>query len=71
MAIPKYLKDIPEEKANKIIAKCLKSGTGYYEHHYYEGQSNETYEFIDESNPCKPKIIRKSFGHCETGPVSM
>lgn len=42
MAIPKYLKEIPEEKANKIITKCLKTGKGYFEHHFFEGQSNET-----------------------------
>lgn len=71
MAIPKYLKKIPEEKANKIIEKCLKTGKGYYEHHYHEGQSYESYEFIDETNPLKPKVIRKEFGEVETGPVSL
>lgn len=71
MAIPKYLKPIDEAKANKIIEKCLKSGKGYYEHHFFEGQSNESYEFIDETNPMKPKLIRKDFGHCETGPLSL
>ena len=44
MAIPKYLKPIDEAKANKIIEKCLKTGKGYYEHHFFEGQSNESYE---------------------------
>ena len=43
MAIPKYLKPIDEAKANKIIEKCLKTGKGYYEHHFFEGQSNESY----------------------------
>lgn len=71
MAIPRYLKEIPEAKANKIIEKCLKTGKGYYEYHYYAGQSNESYEFIDETNPMKPKLIRKDFGHCETGPLSL
>lgn len=71
MAIPKYLKPIDESKANKIIEKCLKNGKGYYEYHYYEGQSNESYEFIDDTNPCKPKLIRKSFGSIETGPLSL
>lgn len=71
MAIPKYLKPITEDKANKIIAKCLKNGTGYFEHHFFEGQSNESYEFIDETNPMKPKLIRKDFGSVETGPLSL
>jgi hypothetical protein len=71
MAIPKYLKPIDEAKANKIIEKCLKNGTGYFEYHFFEGQSNESYEFIDETNPIKPKLIRKDFGTCETGPLSL
>lgn len=71
MSVAKYLKPITEDKANKIIAKCLKNGTGYYEYHFFEGQSNESYEFIDETNPIKPKLIRKNFGTCETGPLSL
>ena len=47
------------------------NGTGYFEHHFFEGQSNESYEFIDETNPMKPKLIRKDFGSVETGPLSL
>ena len=42
-------------------------------HLYLKGK--EAYDlmlkFIDETNPMKPKLIRKDFGHCETGPLSL
>ena len=65
-AIPKTLKDIPKEQAEKLIQKHLRAGTG-------EWESSPGYsDFIYEIGGGRYKLIRPGFGgRYETGIVSM
>ena len=66
--IPKSLKSIDAAKAEQIVAKHLKDATGHYDYHYGTGD-NESYEFIYYKGN-RPYMIRKMWGHYETGPVA-
>lgn len=65
-AIPKTLKEIPQEQAERLIQKHLRAGTG-------EWESSPGYsDFIYEIGGGRYKLIRPGFGgRYETGIVSM
>lgn len=62
MATPKTLKRIDADKAQALINKHLKLGTGYYE-------SGEYSDFIYKKGN-KEYLIREFLGRYETGPVA-
>ena len=65
-AIPKTLKEIPQEQAEKLIQKHLRAGTGEWE------DSPGYSDFIYEIGGGRYKLIRPGFGgRYETGIVSM
>jgi len=65
-AIPKTLKEIPQEQAERLIQKHLRAGTGEW-----EGSPGYS-DFIYEIGGGRYKLIRPGFGgRYETGIVSM
>lgn len=64
MAIPKTLKSIDKQKAEKIISKHLKEGTGEYE-------DKGAGDFIYKTPSGRYYLIRNTFGIYETGRVSL
>ena len=69
MAIPKKLREIPKEKAERLIAKHLKNNTGWWED--TPGVSDFVYE-IGDPESYNRMLIRPGFnGTYETGKVSL
>ena len=65
-AIPKTLKEIPQEQAERLIQKHLRAGTGEWE------DSPGFSDFIYEIGGGRYKLIRPGFGgRYETGIVSL
>ena len=64
MAIPKTLRYISKDRAERLIEKHLKNGTGEYEY------PNATGDFVYKDGTGY-HLIRECFGHYETGKVCL